>query len=114
MEHLQRVSDSNYHPNGYIERKFEVNNPSVVESLVKDYRDNFAFGIKYKGNKYTLMKIKDYQFKRDDGTPIQEDGLFIRNDKNHKFEFPKDPDPVTNVYCLKTNSIQDIIDFILN
>lgn len=91
--------------NPYTERNFKVFSKKQFEYIIRNYKNNFAFGVSFGKSNYTIMKIIDYPIKLEN-TSIDEDGFYIRKDKN------KDDPPVTTLYDLKSDNIEDIIQFI--
>jgi hypothetical protein len=79
------------------------NNPTIkrlfILNLIKNYLDNFAFGFTYNNSDYTVIK--------------KQNEFYIRNNNNYKFEFPHCHPPITDVYDVKSNNIEDIVKYIL-
>jgi predicted transglutaminase-like protease len=99
LEELKELKILNWN-NPYTNRSFEVDDKESVKYLISNYRKNFAFSVDYNNNHFVIYK--DYMTN------------YIRNDKNFKFEFPHCPPPVSSIHELKSENIQDIIEFILN
>ena len=83
--------------NPYIQRKFAVTNKKLIRNLILKYRDDFAFGIKYWETPFSLIKEREV--------------FYIRNNKKYQHLF--DTPPVCIEYDLKTNSVDDIVNFIV-
>ena len=100
-DHLQELYKQGFgNMNIVVGRKFQVDGISDIEFLITNYLNRFAFGLKHNGVKFAVFK--------------DEGDIFIRNNSNYTFEFPKDPPPVTTVYDLKCRDIKDVIGFISN
>lgn len=97
MRHLKDLKECDFNDK-YTIRNFLIQTKDQVKYLIKNYKDKFAFGILYNGNEYSLFKEDSF--------------FYIRNNKNHKFEFPNCPPPVTSVYCLKSENIEEVMDFV--
>lgn len=96
-DYLCELNDKGFH-NPYFIRKFEIDNMSNVEYLINNFLDEIAFGIKYKNKSFSLIK--------------KENEICVRNNSNHRFEFPHCPPPVSFVYDLKCNDVAQILKFI--
>lgn len=97
IEQLIELKELNFN-NPYTQRKFKLNDIEQVKFLIENYKINFAFGIFYLGRSYSLYK--------------EVDNIYIRDDNKYEFEFPHCPPPVTTDYCLKSNSVDEIVKFI--
>jgi hypothetical protein len=95
---LEELKNKNWN-NPYIIREFGLNDASEIEYLLNNYHNEFAFGLKHNNVQYTIYKTIKNEF-------------YIRNDRKYKFDFPKCPPPITSVYCLKTDSVDDVLKFI--
>lgn len=98
LEQLMELKKCNFN-NPYTQRKFILNNIEHVKYLIENYRNNFAFGFCYLSDNYSIYK--------------RNDEFYTRNNKKHNFEFPHCPPPVTEVYDLKSNSLEEVVDYIV-
>lgn len=98
LKELEELKQNNFN-NPTIKRLFILNTEEQVDYLIKNYLDNFAFGFTYNNSDYTVIK--------------KQNEFYIRNNNNYKFEFPHCHPPVTDVYDVKSNNIEDIVKYIL-
>ena len=101
VDHLREIKETNFHPHGHVERKFDLSIYSeLVYPLIEGYLDNFAFGFKYSQKDISIIKENGY--------------YFVRNNKEYKFEFPHCPPPVSTTYTLKSTDINSVVEFVLS
>ncbi|MGG1650493.1 hypothetical protein ABHN03_16785 [Paenibacillus sp. NRS-1775] len=97
MNHLIEIKESNFHPTGIVQRKFKLETIDEVSYLLRAYIDDFAFGILYNNVQFSLYK--------------ENDTFYIRNNNGQIYKNRFDKPPITSLYDLKTNELEEIITF---
>lgn len=96
INELKELKELNFN-NPYTQRQFILTNKDQVDYLIKNYRNNFAFAFDFKNGEYVVIK---------------EDGIFyIRDNKKYEFKSVFDQPPVLSIYCVKSDNIEDIINY---